>query len=151
MSRRSDAGPFDFLLGFLAAYRILFYLGGLLFMSVPLVVEWTTDVTVPQPVRNAIVAVSFGLLLLTYLAERRVGLDHVDPATGSPREPYSRRTRVTVVLAIGGIAIGVYLLAIGNVGMGLLFLGGALLFFQLAYRADRTDGSTTADEERARG
>ena len=145
MSGRIDAGPVDFILRFLAAYRLLVYLGGLIVMSLPLVVEWTSDATVPQSVRNTVVGVSFAAILLTYLAERRFGLDHVDPATGAPREGYSRQTRVSIVLAIAGVAAGVYLVLARNAAMGLLFLAGALLFFQLAYRADG------ADEDRSRG
>lgn len=145
MSGRIDAGPVEFILRFLAAYRLLFYLGGLVVMSLPLVVEWTSDVAVPASVRNTVVGVSFAAILLTYLAERRVGLDHVDPATGAPREGYSRQTRVSIVLAIAGIAAGVYLVLSRNAAMGLLFLAGALLFFQLAYRADGPD------EDRSRG
>ena len=145
MRSRSDAGPVGFLLHFLAAYRILFYLGGILVMSVPLLAAWLFDVTLPEAVRSTIVGVSFAVILLTYLAERRVGLDHVDPTTGSPREPYSRRSRVSVLLALAGVAVGVYLLVTGDAPMGLLFLAGALLFFQLAYRDEQ------AAEERSRG
>lgn len=143
MAGRSTEGAFGFLLRFLAAYRILFYLGGLLVMSLPLIAAWTFDVVVPETVRTAIVAVSFGVLLLTYVAERRVGLDHVDPVTGSPHEPYSWRARVSVVLALVGLAVGLYLALAGNAATGLLFVVGALLFFQLAYRADRAGEDET--------
>lgn len=139
MASRTDASALGFLLRFLAAYRLLFYLGGLLFMSVPLVAAWVFDFVFPEAARTAIVVVSFGAILLTYVAERRVGLDHVDPVTGSPREGYSRRARVSVVLALAGIAVGVYLVIARNTAMGLLFLVGALLFFQLAYRAEHAD------------
>lgn len=143
MAGRSETSVLDFLFRFLVAYRLLFYLGGLVVMSVPLLVEWASDASVPQTARNTIVAVSFGAILLTYVAERRVGLDHVDPATGAPREPYSRRAWVSVVLAIAGIAVGVYLVLERDTAMGVLFLVGALLFFQLAYRAERPDDEAT--------
>lgn len=139
MASRTDAGAVPFLLRFLAAYRLLFYLGGLLVMSAPLGAAWVFDYEFPPSARTAIVGVSFAVLLLTYIAERRVGLDHVDPVTGSPREPYSRTSRVSVLLAIVGIAVGIYLVLERNAAMGLLFLAGALLFFQLAYRAERPD------------
>lgn len=138
MAGRTDASALGFLLGFLAAYRLLFYLGGLLVMSVPLVAAWAFNVTFPEAARTAIVGVSFAAILLTYVAERRVGLEHVDPATGAPRELYSRRAWMSVVLAIVGVAVGVYLLLARRAAMGLLFLAGALLFFQLAYRAERS-------------
>lgn len=139
MASRPDAGAVAFLLEFLAAYRILFYLGGILVMSVPYVAFWLFDYQFPEEARTAIVGVSFGVILLTYLAERRVGLDHVDPVTGSPREGYSRRAHVSVLLSLVGIAVGVYLVLADDAAMGLLFLAGALLFFQLAYRAERSD------------
>ncbi len=137
MSGRPASSGVEYLARFLVSYRILFYLGGLLAMSVPLLAAWGFDVVLPPAARTAIVGVSFGVLLVTYLAERRVGLDHVDPATGSPREQYSRRLRASVVLAIVGIAVGVYLVLDGAAAPGVLFLVGALLFFQLAYRAER--------------
>lgn len=139
MASRSDASALGFLLRFLVAYRILIYLGGLLVMSAPLGAAWVFGYEFPEAARTTIVAVCFGAILVTYVAERRVGLDHVDPATGEAREPYSRRARASVVLAIVGIAVGVYLVLERNTAMGLLFLVGALLFFQLAYRAERTD------------
>lgn len=143
MASRPDAGAVSFLLRFLAAYRLLFYLGGLLAMSVPLVAAWVFGYEASESVRTAVVGVCFAAIVLTYVAERRVGLDHVDPVTGSPREGYSRRARASVVLAIAGVAVGVYLLLADDLAMGLLFLAGALLFFQLAYREERADGDGT--------
>lgn len=140
MASRTDAGALGFLFRFLVAYRILFYLGGLLVMSVPIGAAWILDVVLEEAVRTTIVVVSFGVILLTYIAERRVGLDHVDPATGAPREPYSRQAWASVMLAIVGIAVGVYLVLERNTAMGVLFLVGALLFFQLAYRAEYDGG-----------
>ncbi|MFB6161469.1 MAG: hypothetical protein ABEJ61_09885 [Haloferacaceae archaeon] len=142
MTGRTHAGDPALLFRLLVAYRLLFYLGGLLAMSAPLVVAWTFGVELPRPVRTTVVAVSFVVILLTYLAERRVGLDHVDPATGAPTERYSARLRASVVLAIVGVALGVYLLLRGRVPAALLFVGGALLFFQLAYRSEgATEGT----------
>lgn len=137
MSGRPAASGVEYFARFLVSYRILLYLGGLLAMSVPLLAAWVFDVIIPPAARTTIVGVSFGVLLVTYLAERRVGLDHVDPVTGAPRESYSRRLRASVVLAIAGVAVGVYLVLEGTVAPGVLFLVGALLFFQLAYRAER--------------
>lgn len=128
-----------FLARFLVAYRVLLYLGALLAMSAPLFAAHAFHVSLPQSVRRTVVAVSFAVLVLTYLAERRVGLDHVDPATGAPRERYSRRIRFSVVLAIAGVAVGLYLVFERNVAAGLFFLGGSMLFFQQAFRAERGD------------
>lgn len=139
MAHRQRGSGLDYVARFLVSYRLLFYLGGLVAISLPLILTWAFDITLAPAARTAVVTVSFGVLVVTYLAERRVGLDHVDPVTGSPREPYSLRMRVSFVLALLGIALGVYLLLDGSAAMGLLFLLGALLFFQLAYRADRRD------------
>lgn len=132
---QTRAGP-DLLFRFLVAYRLLFYLGALVAMSLPLGLVWLFDVHLPPAARTTIVGVSFGVILLTYLAERRVGLDHVDPRTGAPTETYSHRMRASVVLGIVGIAAGVYLLLDERHAVGFLFLAGALLFFQLAYRSE---------------
>lgn len=139
MASRSRTTGLDYLLRFLVAYRILFYLGGLLAMSIPLLAAWVFDVEVPTSLRTTVVAVSFGVILVTYFAERRVGLDHVDPRTGESVERYSRRMRVSVLLSIVGIAAGVYLLLERNPVAGLVFIAGAFLFFQIAYRSDRPE------------
>lgn len=138
MASRTLPGNPELLFRLLVAYRLLFYLGGLLAMSAPLLAAWAFGVEVAQPVRTTVVTVSFGVILLTYLAERRVGLDHVDPATGAPKEQYSTQLRASVVLAIVGIALGVYFLLRGNLPATLLFVGGAFLFFQRAYRGEGT-------------
>lgn len=145
MATRQSASGLDFVARFLVSYRLLFYLGGLLAMSVPLLLRWGFDVTLPPAARTAIVIVSFSVLVVTYLAERRVGLDHVDPVTGSPREAYSWRLRVSIVLALVGIAVGLFLVLDGSTAPGLLFLAGAVLFFQLAYRAERSGDDTSSD------
>lgn len=148
MSARPSGGGLAFVARFLVAYRLLFYLGGLLAISTPLGLAWVFDIELAPAARTAIVGVSFAVLLATYLAERRVGLNHVDPATGAPREAYSLRLRVSVVLALAGLAIGTFLLLDGRPGPGLLFGAGALLFFQLAYRAER-GGEGTGEDGRA--
>lgn len=125
----------DRLLRFLVAYRLLFYLGALVAMSLPLGLAWLFDVELPPAARTTIVGVSFAVIVATYLAERRVGLDHVDPRTGAPTEEYSTRMRVSFVLAIGGVAAGVYFALSARPVVGVLFLLGALLFFQMAYRS----------------
>ena len=142
MSARPTDGGLAFVARFLVAYRLLFYLGGLLAISAPLGLAWVFDLELSPAARTTVVGVSFAVLLGTYLAERRVGLDHVDPATGAPREAYSLRLRASVVLALAGLAVGVFLVLEGRAAMGALFLAGAVLFFQLAYRAERGDDAT---------
>jgi len=131
----TSAGGLDRLFRFLVAYRLLLYLGGLIAISLPLGLAWLFDVELQPAARTAVVGVSFAVILLTYLAERRVGLDHTDEY-GEPTESYSLRTRATFVLALAGVAATVYFLARGRIGAGLLFLGGALLFAGIAYRSE---------------
>jgi hypothetical protein len=133
-----DAGGLEPLLRFLVAYRLVLYLGGLIAISLPLGLAWVFDVELSPAARTAVVGVSFAVILLTYFAERRVGLDHTDEY-GEPTESYSVRLRVMFVLSLVGIAVGVYFLARGRVGAGLLFLGGALLFGGMAYRGEGDD------------
>ncbi|MEF8791495.1 MAG: hypothetical protein V5A61_15320 [Haloarculaceae archaeon] len=137
-----DAGGLDPLFRFLVAYRLVLYLGGLIAISLPLGLAWLFDVELSAAARTAVVGVSFAVILLTYLAERRVGLDHTDEY-GEPTESYSVRMRATFLLSLLGVAVGVYFLARGRVGAGLLFLGGAFLFAGMAYRreGDRTGGA----------
>lgn len=141
MAQRHPDRGLDHLARFLVAYRLLLYLGGLVAISLPLLLTWAFDTTLSPAARSTVVGVSFAVLVVTYLAERRVGLDHVDPVTGTPRETYSLRLRASLVLAIGGVALGAYLLLVGRWGMGVLFLLGAMLFFQLAYRAEGGSGA----------
>lgn len=131
----------DHLLRFLVAYRLLLYLGALVAMSLPLGLAWLFGVELEAPARTTVVAVSFGVILATYFAERRVGLDHVDPRTGNAAESYSTRMQVSVLLAVVGVAVGTYFVLDARPLVGLLFLTGAVLFFQLASR------STTETEE----
>lgn len=130
----------DRLFRFLVSYRLLFYLGALIAMSLPLGLAWLFDVQLASAARTTIVAVSFGVILATYLAERRVGLDHVDPQTGVPTESYSTVMRVSVLLFIVGIAAGIYFVLASRLLIGLLFLVGAIFFLQLAYRSE-SDGT----------
>lgn len=131
----ADAGGLDLLFQFLVAYRLLLYLGGLIAISLPLGLAWAVDVELSPAARTAVVGVSFAVILVTYLAERRVGLDHTDEY-GEPTESYSLRMRMTFVLSLVGVAVGVYLLARGRIGVGLLFLGGAFLFAGMTYRGE---------------
>jgi len=118
----------------LVAYRLLFYLGGLIAISLPLGLAWLFDIELQSTARTTLVGVSFAVILLTYIAERQVGLDHVDPRTGEATEHYSLRMRVSVAFGILGLAAGFYFVLAARPAIGLLFLVGAVLFFQLATR-----------------
>ncbi len=120
------AGP----IRFLAAHRLSIYLGGLIAILLPRILRIAADITLAPLTRTVIVVGSLLLMVVTYLAERQArGDDGTDPAT----EDYSTRTRVLVGLAVVGLALGVYLAFEGRPLFGLLFLGGALLFFRIAY------------------
>lgn len=136
MARTSDDGS-ELLFRFLVAHRILLYVGGLIAISTPLGLAWAFDYELSPGARTAVVGVSLGVIVLTYLAERRVGLEHAGPRTGDSRKSYSTRLQASVFLAIVGIAVGIYLLLEYDQIAGLLFLAGALFFFQMAYRSER--------------
>jgi hypothetical protein len=136
MARTSDGGA-QLLFRFLVAHRILIYVGALIAISMPLGLAWAFDYEVSPGARTAVVAVSMGVILLTYFAERRVGLDNVGSGPGDVDESYSTRLQASVFLAIVGIAAGIYLFLEYDEIAGLVFLAGALFFFQAAYRQER--------------
>lgn len=136
MARTSDDES-ELLFRFLVAHRILIYVGALIAISMPLGLAWAFDYELSPGARTAVVGVSMGVIVLTYLAERRVGLEHGGPETGSTAESYSTRLQASIALAIVGIAAGVYVFLEHDEVAGLLFLVGALFFFQLAYRSER--------------
>lgn len=140
MSQTGKGSP-ALLFRFLAAHRLAFYVGGLIAISLPIGLVWMFDYELPPAARTAIVGVSFGVIVLTYVAERRVGLEHAGARTGETPESYSTRLKASVALAIVGIAVGVYLLLGHDRIVGALFLVGALLFFQVAYRSERDAGA----------
>lgn len=121
---------------FLVAYRIVVYLGGLTVIGVPLLLQRAFDVAVPSSARTALVTVSLALMVVTYLAERRVGYGHVDPQTGESKESYSLRLRLSVAVAVVGVAVGIYVALEVNFVAGLLFVAGAYLFGYLGYRGE---------------
>ncbi|MFC6988990.1 hypothetical protein ACFQJD_10170 [Haloplanus sp. GCM10025708] len=125
---------------FLVAYRIVIYLGGLVAIGVPLFLARAFDYHVSAGARTAIVLVSLAVMIVTYVGERRVGDDHIDDRTGKSVESYSLRMRLSVGLAVLGIAVGVYVAVEMHLVAGLLFVLGAYLFGYLGYRSEGTDG-----------
>jgi hypothetical protein len=136
MARTASTRGVDELLRLLVAYRLLVYLGGLIAIGTPLALAVAFGVEVSTEARYAIVTASLGLMVATYVGERRVGLDHVDDRTGEPEESYPLGMRAAVLLAVVGVAVGVYLALRGSPIRGLLFVAGALLFAQFAYSHD---------------
>jgi len=119
----------------LVAYRMLVYLGGLIAIGAPLALRRVADIDLSPGARTAIVAVSLGLMIVTYIAERRVGHGHLE-RTGGPSESYSLRLRAAIAMAVVGIAIGIYVLMEVNLFAGLLFILGAYLFAYMGYRTE---------------
>ncbi|MFB6124046.1 MAG: hypothetical protein ABEJ78_11395 [Haloferacaceae archaeon] len=137
-SHTSETG-LTHLFRFLVAYRMLVYLGGLVAIGVPLFLVRAFGIEVSQGARTAIVLVSLAVMVVTYVGERRVGDDHVDDRTGRSTESYSLRMRLSVALAVLGIAVGVYVAIEVNLVAGLLFVLGAYLFGYLGYRSEGTE------------
>ena len=141
-SRTSGAaGGVEAVSHLLVAYRLPIYLGGLAVIGAPLAVASAFDVTIPPAVRTAVVVASLGLMVATYLAERRVGVpDRSDGRTGAGRansgegSEYPLAARAAVAVAVLGVAVGVYLGLERDPITGLLFVGGAYLFAYLGYK-----------------
>jgi hypothetical protein len=126
---------------FLVAYRMLIYLGGLVAIGIPLFLQRAFSIEVSAGARSAIVLVSLAVMVVTYVGERRVGDDHVDERTGKSTESYSVRMRLSIALAVVGIAVGIYVAMEVNLVGGLVFILGAYLFGYLGYRGEGTVGS----------
>lgn len=135
MAARTEATGLDGLFRLLVAYRLLVYLAGTVAIGTPLFLAVGFDVEVPGSARTAIVVASLGLMILTYVGERRVGLPEETSATERPddRETYSLRKRAAVGAAVVGVALGVYIALERNPVIGGLFVLGALLFARIAY------------------
>ncbi|WP_254535136.1 hypothetical protein [Halomarina litorea] len=126
-------------LGLLVAHRLVVYLGGLLVIAA-LSLASRTGVAVPVEARTAVVVVALGLMVLTYVGERRFqgregGIDTV----GNGRATYSWRTRFAAVMTILGIAAGIYVLLAVDLALGLLFVAGALLFARVAFGGEEVE------------
>lgn len=138
MASETQSGDraFGTLLRFLVTYRILVYLGGLIAIGIPLVLQRAYGTELSPGARTAIVVVSLALMIVTYIGERRVGQDHIDSRTGESTESYSLRLRASVATAIVGLAIGIYVSMEVNVLTGALFMIGAFLFAYMGYRTE---------------
>ncbi|MFC7154442.1 hypothetical protein ACFQPA_03110 [Halomarina halobia] len=132
------------MLDLLVTYRMVVYLGGLLVIALPVVLRSAVGITVPRAVRTALVAVTLAVMVVTYLGERRVRRAE-RRGEGTGRRSYPLRTRVAVVVAIVGVAAGLYAALEVDPIFGLLFVGGALLFARLAFRDGEEEESRRAD------
>jgi hypothetical protein len=141
MASEAQSGnrAFGTLLRFLVTYRLLVYLGGLIAIGIPLVLQRAYGTELSPGARTAIVVVSLGLMIVTYIGERRVGREHIDSRTGESMESYSLRLRASVATAIVGLAIGIYVVMEVNAFTGALFIVGAALFAFMGYRTEGGD------------
>ncbi|WP_254545021.1 hypothetical protein [Halomarina pelagica] len=130
------------MLGLLVAHRTVVYLGGLAVIALPIALEAAAGITVPRAVRTALVAVTLAVMIVTYLGERRARRAARRGETAEPSYPL--RTRLAAVLALAGVAAGLYAALEVNPILGLLFVGGALLFGRIAFR-DGEDGDRRAE------
>ncbi|MFC6732346.1 MULTISPECIES: hypothetical protein [unclassified Haladaptatus] len=118
-------------------YRYAIYAAGLVAIALPAVLARGVGYTVAPTIRTALVVGSLTAMAVTYLAERSAG-DERD-AVGTESTGYSLRRRASAAGAVAGIALGAYLAVTGELVVGLLFIGGALLFGQLAFGGGRRD------------
>lgn len=123
----------------LVTYRLLIYLGGLILIGVPRVIDELFGIELSPGARTAIVVVSLGLMIVTYIGERRVGSDHVDEASGRSNESYSLRLRVILALSVTGIAVGIYVALEISRLTGILFIVGAYFFGHMGYKTELGD------------
>ncbi|PSP86576.1 hypothetical protein BRC83_00240 [Halobacteriales archaeon QS_1_68_17] len=150
MAPPADRSGLDDLFKLLVGYRLLIYLAGTVAIGTPLFLAVGFGIEVSSGVRTAIVVASLGGMILTYAGERRVGLDGeaAGPGDGGGSAEYPLRKRAAVALAVVGVAVGVYAGIEVNPILGLVFVGGALLFGRFAYgdetgsRNDAGNGGT---------
>ena len=139
MASRSGAAQLDPLFRLLVAYRIPIYFGGLFLIGLPLLFR-ALEIELPATARTVLIVVVLVVMVLTYVGERRVGLDHVDPRTGRATEEYSLRLRLSLALAALGVAVGVYVALEVSTITGLLFIIGAYFFGYMGYRSELDGG-----------
>ena len=180
MASHTESSGIDGFLRWLATYRLVIYFGGVLAIATPRLLRIATDLEVGPVVRTVLVVTSLGVMILTYLGERRMRTGtsgHRDDRTGgrTRRErattdtesgrgsgpetdagarsraesnaatsdsaddtpQYSRRTRAAFAAGVVGVVFGIYVALETSVPAGLLFVFGAILFVQSAYRRER--------------
>lgn len=123
----------------LAVYSLVVYLVGLLIILAPTVLRRATDTTLPLRVRRILVGGALGIMIITYLAERRyreTGEEDESDDTGEADLPsYSLYARLSLAGAAIGVAIGIYVgYATERLLVGALFIFGAYLFVRMGYR-----------------
>lgn len=134
MAACTDRSGLETLVRSLVAHRAVVYGGGLLAIGLPRALRTAAGIEVATPLRTLLVVASLGLMILTYLGERSADTEDAEPTASGTG--YSRRTRTTVAIGLVGIAIGIYVAIEVDTLVGLLFIGGGLLFGRSAYRGE---------------
>jgi small-conductance mechanosensitive channel len=126
----------------LVANRLPIYIGGLLVISMPLVLSSAFSVVIPKTARTILVGVALTVMVATYIVERHVGYDRERESRTGDEPRYSLRLRVVLALSIVGIAVGIYVALEIALLTGLLFIVGAYLFGYIGCRGEFDDNDT---------
>jgi hypothetical protein len=122
----------DRLLRSLVAYRRPVYLGGMIAISLPLLLATGLGIELSRVPRILIVGVSLGVMSLTYVGERRV--DHDGTPIENADEGYPLKQRVAIGVAAVGAVLGAYVTLEMDPRVGPLYFIGAYLFGYRVYR-----------------
>ncbi|HET7325503.1 MAG TPA: hypothetical protein VFJ06_14340 [Halococcus sp.] len=131
MASRTQQGGLTPLFQLLVTYRLLVYFGGLFVIGLPLLFG-ALGIEFPGTARTVIVFITLAVMVLTYLGERRVGFP--DSRSETTTQDYPLKMRLTLAVALVGIAVGVYVALTVNTFTGLLFIAGAYFFGYMGYR-----------------
>jgi hypothetical protein len=145
MALRTDSGGHLPIAGILVAYRLFIYVGGLLVISIPLVLSSAFSVVVPGTARTVLVGVTLAVMIATYIAERYVGYDSESESHTEDKPTYSLRLRVALAFSVVGIAVGIYVALEIAPFTGLLFILGAYLFGYIGYRGEFDESENDRD------
>lgn len=163
MVTRTNSGRHAPLVDILVTYRLLIYIGGLLVISIPLVLSSAFNVVVPGTARTVLVGVTLIIMIATYIAENYVGYNREnereqqsveydrenerEQQSEDPTHTYSLRLRLALALSTVGIAAGIYIALEIELFTGLLFIFGAYLFGYFGYRGEFNENDTNGQKE----
>jgi hypothetical protein len=146
MSSHTDRSEHWPLAVILVAYRLPIYIGGLLVISIPLILSSAFSVVIPATARTVLVVVTLTVMIATYIAERYVGYDSENELQTDEESTYSMRLRVALAFSIIGIAAGIYIALEIAPFTGMMFIVGAYLFGYFGYRGEFDKNDTNAEE-----
>ena len=133
---RSKVQPYPtYLLGLLVRYRIPIYFGGLFILGLPLLLQ-ALEIGTSGTTRTLLVILVLSVMVLTYLAERRLGIDTPQSNQSQPdsaTETYSFKARALFVVAILGLGAGLYVALQVDLLFGIVIAIGAYLLGYVTY------------------